>query len=270
MRWLEKKLGRFAVPHLTMAYVIMIAAVSGLNLATGAFAGPLSLQTALEDNLWQIALFPFRLASGAPATGEDMTSGLYAWFILFMILALFWVFGSAVETVLGDFQYNAYVVLGVLSCLAGSYFMPMGCEYILLGIFLAYAHLFPNQVFLLMFIIPIKVRYIAIGAAILVFYPMVSLAIKAGSVLPLIPALLSVVNYLLFFATGYFKRLFHRRVMPGVASPQRVSATRPAAIHRCFVCGKTELDDPRLEFRFCVDCSDHEYCTDHLHNHVHQ
>lgn len=41
-------------------------------------------------------------------------------------------------------------------------------------------------------------------------------------------------------------------------------------IHRCAVCGRTELDDPDLEFRFCSKCSgNYEYCSDHLQNHTH-
>ena len=42
------------------------------------------------------------------------------------------------------------------------------------------------------------------------------------------------------------------------------------AIHRCAVCGRTELDNPDLEFRFCSKCNgNYEYCSDHLHNHIH-
>ena len=41
-------------------------------------------------------------------------------------------------------------------------------------------------------------------------------------------------------------------------------------VHRCAVCGRTELDDPDLEFRFCSRCNgNYEYCSDHLQNHIH-
>ena len=37
------------------------------------------------------------------------------------------------------------------------------------------------------------------------------------------------------------------------------------AKHRCAVCGRTELDDSSLEFRFCSKCNGkYEYCQDHL------
>ena len=42
------------------------------------------------------------------------------------------------------------------------------------------------------------------------------------------------------------------------------------ARHRCAVCGRTELDDPKLEFRYCSRCDgNYEYCMDHLYTHVH-
>lgn len=41
--------------------------------------------------------------------------------------------------------------------------------------------------------------------------------------------------------------------------------------HRCEVCGRTELDDPNLEFRFCTKChGSHEYCMEHLFTHTHK
>jgi hypothetical protein len=42
------------------------------------------------------------------------------------------------------------------------------------------------------------------------------------------------------------------------------------ARHKCTICGRTELDGDRLEFRFCSKCEgDHEYCQDHLFTHQH-
>ncbi|MBO4835042.1 MAG: hypothetical protein J5483_02930 [Lachnospiraceae bacterium] len=41
-------------------------------------------------------------------------------------------------------------------------------------------------------------------------------------------------------------------------------------IHRCSVCGRTNLTNPELTFRYCSKCAgNHEYCQDHLFTHVH-
>lgn len=40
--------------------------------------------------------------------------------------------------------------------------------------------------------------------------------------------------------------------------------------HRCAACGKTELDDDNLMFRFCSKCEgEYEYCSEHLYTHIH-
>lgn len=42
------------------------------------------------------------------------------------------------------------------------------------------------------------------------------------------------------------------------------------ARHKCAVCGRTELDDESLEFRYCSKCEgNYEYCQEHLFTHQH-
>ena len=49
-----------------------------------------------------------------------------------------------------------------------------------------------------------------------------------------------------------------------------VNSYANGAKHRCAVCGRTELDDPNLEFRYCSKCNgNYEYCQDHLFTHTH-
>ena len=41
--------------------------------------------------------------------------------------------------------------------------------------------------------------------------------------------------------------------------------------HKCAICGRTELDSPELEFRFCSKCQgNYEYCQEHLFTHEHK
>ena len=57
------------------------------------------------------------------------------------------------------------------------------------------------------------------------------------------------------------------------ARPQNHYAAQPdgrVPKHRCAVCGRTELDNPELEFRYCSKCNgNYEYCQDHLFTHEH-
>ena len=40
--------------------------------------------------------------------------------------------------------------------------------------------------------------------------------------------------------------------------------------HKCTVCGRTDVTNPELEFRYCSRCNGyHCYCEDHISNHTH-
>ena len=42
------------------------------------------------------------------------------------------------------------------------------------------------------------------------------------------------------------------------------------ARHRCSVCGRTDISNPELEFRYCSKCAGaYEYCMEHLYTHQH-
>ena len=54
----------------------------------------------------------------------------------------------------------------------------------------------------------------------------------------------------------------------GAGLLQRAQAGQPR--HKCAICGRTEIDSPQLEFRYCSKCEgSYEYCSDHLFTHEH-
>ena len=89
--------------------------------------------------------------------------------------------------------------------------------------------------------------------------------------------LVSLLNFIVFFLmTRDMKRLSPQEIIRKEkfrreSSPAAVQKMRPSGtIHRCAVCGKTEKDDPSLEFRYCSKCAGNmEYCMEHLYTHVH-
>jgi Zn-dependent protease len=59
-----------------------------------------------------------------------------------------------------------------------------------------------------------------------------------------------------------------RAFRQAVAARGRAEAA--ATFHRCAVCGVTEIEDPRMDFRVCDECANgEEYCREHLHGHRH-
>ena len=84
----------------------------------------------------------------------------------------------------------------------------------------------------------------------------------------------SLLNFVIFFLSSRNMRRFGPKERARKAKFKRQSAPHMkyanGAKHRCAVCGRTELDDPCLEFRFCSKCNgNYEYCQDHLFTHEH-
>ena len=53
-------------------------------------------------------------------------------------------------------------------------------------------------------------------------------------------------------------------IPPGTGNPEGIT------IHKCAVCGRTEVSNPEMEFRFCSKCNgNYEYCSEHLYTHQH-
>ena len=84
---------------------------------------------------------------------------------------------------------------------------------------------------------------------------------------------MSLLNFLIFFlSTRDLYRYSPKEVRRKQAYPQAVMRPKNAGItkHKCAVCGRTEQDDPSLEFRFCSKCQgNYEYCQEHLFTHQH-
>lgn len=89
-----------------------------------------------------------------------------------------------------------------------------------------------------------------------------------------VAAVVSILNFIIFFLGSRNmkpyspkqvkrKREFQKKIRP-------VNTYANGAKHRCAVCGRTELDNPNLEFRYCSKCNgNYEYCQDHLFTHTH-
>ena len=101
--------------------------------------------------------------------------------------------------------------------------------------------------------------------------------IRYGAWVMAVPIVASFLNFILFFLSGRNmqryrpKEVKRRRDFQKAMAQSRVNPkTGGIAKHKCAICGRTELDDPNLEFRFCSKCNgNYEYCQDHLFTHQH-
>ena len=109
------------------------------------------------------------------------------------------------------------------------------------------------------FILPVKVKYLAGISAAFVLY-----SITMDPLPMKLAAVVSIGNYLLFFAPEFWRMaLVNRQTQKRRKDFQsKAQEATPDTWHRCVVCGRTEHDDPNLEFRVAED--DHEYCMEHI------
>ncbi len=279
MNWLDKlerKLGRFAIPNLTVyllaGYVIGFSVV----LLMPELLGWLTLEPALilRGQVWRVISWVL-----IPPTTQPIS-------LLFLVL-LYYSLGTALERTWGTFRYNVYIFSGLLFTVLAVfifyavYYFGFGMEislssvglistnYITMSIFLAFAAIYPEMEVYLYFILPIKMKWMALVYAAMALYYFVS----RGAVTRVAIGA-SLLNFVIFFLSTRNLKRYSPKERARKARFRQQSAPHMqysnGAKHRCAVCGRTELDDPCLEFRFCSKCNgNYEYCQDHLFTHEH-
>ena len=277
---LERKFGRFGIPNLTIYMIVCYVIGYALMIVNPGILNWLSLEPAyiLRGQVWRLVTWVLYPPS---------TSGVL-WFAI-AVLFFYYPIGTSLERTIVTFKYTLYILSGVIFTILGAfilYFLLGGnvlvgnvfsTYYISLSTFLAYAMCYPDMQVLLMFIIPVKMKWMAIFYVVIVVYEMIQY-IMAGAWYLVIPIVASLLNFIIFyFGTKDFSRYnpkeVHRRnEFRRAMEPQgrMKSGSGSVTKHKCAICGRTELDDPNLEFRFCSRCNgNYEYCQDHLFTHTH-
>lgn len=268
---LERRFRGRGIPNLTMyiiacyviGYVIMFFAPSLFNLIC------LEPALILRGQVWRLVTWVL-----IPPGSLDL-------FTIIMLL-FYYQLGTSLERTMGDFRYTLYIVSGLIFTVIGAFLMyfitggsvgnSFSTYYISLSIFLAFAALYPDMQVLLYFIFPIKIKWMAYLDIAMLIYQAVSAARYHywGEIVVIVASLLNFIVF--FFSTRNLKRYTPGEVKRRRDFQKAVSPSRAQKItkHRCAVCGKTEDDDPDLEFRFCSKCNgNYEYCHNHLFTHKH-
>lgn len=283
---LERKLGKYAIPNLMRyligGYVLGYLLMIGSNITSVNFISYMALEPYYIIHRFQIwRIFTWIMI---PESSNIL-------FFAIMLL-LYYQLGTALENAWGTFRFNAYIIGGMLATLIGAFILyfiygaisggPVAgignyfsMEYVNLSIFLAFAVCFPDMEVLLYFIIPIKMKWMAVVYAVMIVISVITAGWPGR-----VAILCSLLNFLVFYlSTRNYRRVdpreihrkqeFKRKVSQG-QGPTVDRSGQPIARHKCAVCGRTELTHPELEFRFCSKCNgNYEYCQDHLFTHTH-
>jgi len=269
---LERKIGRFAIPNL-IAYLIagyIIGFV--IELVNRDMIRLLTLQPAyiLQGQVWRIiswVLIP-------PPLGHPI-------FIIIMVF-LYYSLGRTLERAWGTFRFNLYLFSGIFFTVLGSFllFFLLGgavfggnlfsTHFINMSIFLAFAVSFPNMELRLYFVLPVKVKWLG-----LIFGLILCFNFIVGNMVDRVSIAASLLNFLLFFIFTMRSSSLNPKQQVRKAKFHKESKSPPrrpgVTAHRCAACGRTEQDDPNLEFRYCSKCNGNlEYCQDHLFTHEHK
>ena len=274
---------RFGIPNL----MLWIVGCNALVYLLTVFAGYGAVSFLAFDwaaiksgELWRLVTFIFMPGY--------VTKDSILWLVLF--LYFYYMIGSALEREWGTAKFNLYylsgVVLTILVGIIGYYafnvnYTIFGTYYVSMSMFLAFAALYPDAQVLLFFIIPIKMKWLAILDAVLFAVDILGALLRLDFVSALIPVI-ALLNFLVFFWTDLSEAFGSRRRMArhqnshqtiqfkSAVKQQQKKESQQGYRHKCCVCGRTDTDYPDLEFRYCSRCAGyHCFCQDHIFNHVH-
>lgn len=291
-KW-EKKFGKYAISNLTFVLIACYVAGYLFTWLAPSVMGYLTLNpyAILHGQIWRMVTWVI-----SPPSSFD----LFTIIMLMFYLSL----GTTLEKVWGTWQYNVYIFTGILLTILGS-FLCMGVFYLVYGqaaalamqglcasgawhfstyfinmsIFLAYAATFPNAQVLLMFVIPIKVKYLGIVYGAMLVYQMVQyfqvgLLQYAEYWFGVAAIAASLLNFLIFWLKSKNHMNWNpKQVKRKMEFRQDIRRNPNPKItkHKCAICGRSEEDDPTMEFRFCSKCNgNYEYCQNHLFTHQHR
>lgn len=200
--------------------------------------------------------------------------------LLAVSLYLYYFIGKAIESRWGTFRFNLFYFSGVIIMDLAALLLGVNAHSsaLNLSLLLAFATMFPENQVLLMFIIPIKMKWLAW------FY--FAMLIYGFFVYPLfysLYTLAALLNYFLFFGADILHilpdflqprgRTFTKKQKPNANWSNQYKAKpkeQPAYRHKCTVCGRTDVSNPELEFRYCSRCNGYYcYCMDHINDHPH-
>ena len=271
---LERKFGRFGIPHLTNYILVCYVIGYLLSMTKTSLISYLYLEPGLilQGQIWRLI------------TWVLVPPGMSNILFVLIMLMFYYSLGTTLESTWGTFRYTLYIFSGLLFTVSGAfllYFIEGGyvlfagmfsTYYISMSILLAFAVSYPDMRVLLYFVIPIKMKWMAFVYVAMIGYDIFNY-VRMGVWQMAVPIVASLLNFIIFFlSTRDIQRYHPKEVKRRQEFKKAVNPTKVTTItkHKCAVCGRTERDGENLEFRFCSKCNgNYEYCQDHLYTHEH-
>lgn len=261
---LTARLSRYAIPNLTaiiiagqvLLYLVRMARDAG-QVGGDTFARIyLDPGKVLDGEIWRLLTFAF-----VPPHTEIIWA-FFGWMIFYFL-------GTTLENTWGMPRYNAFIFIGVLANIAAAFLAwslgsPSVAEngFLYSTVFLAFARLFPDFVINVFFILPVKIKWLA-----LIMWVGLGFGFATTDWMGRMLIIASIANYLAFFGREHVREMKqgHRR-----RSFQVQTAKVGKPVHTCLVCGVNSETSPKTAFRYCSKCAGQCcYCPEHIQNHEH-
>ena len=246
---LERRFGVLGIPGLPRILVGFGALVFGLAWLLPGYISMLTLDPSKirHGEVWRLVTYIFIPQSTSPL------------WVIFALWFLWWV-GEGLERAWGSFRLTLYFLVGMIGTTIAAFFFGSNFSnsMLLMSLFLAFAHFYPEEIIYILFILPVRIKWLAwiAGAFLLLGFFVNSNSYRASLVAAL-------ANYLIFFGPEFFSRAKHRQEVSSRRKRfEDTGRSETEPLHKCAVCGQTELSDSNLEFRVARDGE--EYCLAHL------
>ncbi len=172
-----------------------------------------------------------------------------SWFWIAFAWIVFYLMGTSLEGKWGAFRYNLYLLTAVVGVvIAGAFFPTVAVtnQYIAYSVTFGFAYLFPNFELRLFFILPVKMKWLALAIGGLLLLQ------AMASPLPIRFFIVgSLINFPLFFGLDIFRSLKARKRVAEMKEAKRKFEEQP--FHVCVKCGATDLSAPERDFRYDGD-----------------
>jgi hypothetical protein len=258
---------KLAVQDPTLALLIVWTAGFFINLINGDDSLRISMvlvpELVLQGQWWRLLTFPL-----APPVPSPLMAIIFIFFFM-----LYLTLGRNIEQVMGSWRYNLFLLTAWLGSAGGAMLgsfigaSPGFVDYtpMVTSMLFAFATFFPNYQILFMFVVPLKIKWLAIVGAVFVGFALLRGPLWGDRVWLLGQCL----AYLIFCGPFMFGRLQVKQRRVRQDRQERSAAQQP--FHVCARCGATEISHPERRFRICTECEPPaEYCDVCLPVHEHR
>ena len=280
MRKLNQAIDRFCALHPRLAIPGLMRYIVGANAVIYLFSlfdrsgmllyflcmAPASV---LRGELWRVVTYVLIPTSDS--------------FWLIISLFFYYWLGDALERLWGSAKFTIYYLSGtLLSALAALLVYAVdrqpialfGASYVNTALFMAYALTYPETIVQVMFILPVKMKWLAWLEAVLYGVQIIQYAAAGMWGMSLVPVV-ALLNLFVFFSPDFSRRVDrfqarHRSEAVQFRKAVKEQKRQKGYNHKCEVCGRTDTDFPDLQFRYCSKCTGyHCFCEEHIFNHTH-